>query len=374
MPDKHALLSPSAAARWLVCTPCAVLEYRLPEQTSPYAEEGTKAHALAEMKLRRSLLKIKGLRKPKDTDADMDAATDFYLDFVTEELNAARAQTSDAALYVEQALDLSAYVPEAFGTSDAVIVSDTQLEVIDFKYGKGVMVDAEENPQLMLYALGAALKFREIYNFDTVRCAIVQPRLHHVSTYELSLADLLAWAENEVKPKAQLAAKGEGEYIPGEHCRWCKVAGSCRARAKDVFDVITRRDYPELIDSEIADLLPKLDAAEDWIKSIRAYAQRRAIEDHVKWKGYKLVEGRTLRKITDEIAALKLLTEAGYEKDEVTTLKLNSIGSLEKLLSKKGFEELLGSLVVKPKGEPVLVPESDKREEINLIDEMFKEN
>ena len=373
MPDKHAMLGGSNAHRYLVCTPSAALEATLPEETSPYAEEGTKAHSLAEVKLRRKLLKITGLKKPKDITPEMDEATDFYVDFVTEELNDAQKQTSDAALFVEQQVDFSDYVPEGFGTSDAVIVSDDLLEVIDLKYGKGVMVNAENNPQLMLYGLGAALRFKDIFNFKVVKVAIVQPRLEHVSVWTLPLDELMFWAEDYVTPRAQLAYKGEGEFVTGEHCRFCKAAGICRKRVDEAFNVIKHADGPTLTDEEIPAILGKLDAAEDWIKSIRAYAQDKAIREGVHWEGYKLVEARTLRKIEDQVAALKALEEAGFETEEVTTLKLNGISALEKTLGKKKFAEVLGSFVVKPKGEPVLVPESDKREAINIIDEMFKE-
>ena len=374
MPGNHALLSPSSAHRWLVCTPCAVLESTLPEQTSPYAEEGTKAHSLAEMKLRRKLLGITGLRKPKDTDPEMDEATDFYLNFVTEELNAARSKTPDADLYVEQTFDLTDYIPDAFGTSDAVIVSDELLEVIDLKYGKGVMVNAEENPQLMLYTLGAALHYDGIYDFDNVRCSIVQPRLNHVSTYDLPLDKLMDWAENYIKPQAALAFKGEGEYVTGEHCRFCKAAGICRKRVTEAFDVIAHSAEPTLSDEEIESILPRLGPAKEWIDSIWAYVESKASNEGFKWKGYKVVESGTKRKISDEIKVLKAITDAGFDLEDVTTLKLNGLTSLQKTLGKAKFEELVGPFIVKPEGKPTLVPESDKREEINTLQEVFKED
>ena len=230
MPDRHALLGPSSSHRWLACPPSARLEETFPDVTSEYAEEGTQAHALCEALLTKRVIFC--------DDEEMLGYAEAYCDFVEEELNAAKAKTPDAKLLVEQELDFGEYVPEGFGTSDAVIVSDNVLEVIDFKYGKGVPVSAIGNPQLRLYALGAYLSLSPIYDFDTVKMAIFQPRINNITTDTIAVDDLLKWAKEYVAPRAELAFKGEGEFCVGEHCRFCKASAICRARAEVAFSVI----------------------------------------------------------------------------------------------------------------------------------------
>lgn len=375
MPDKHALLSASSAHRWLVCTPCARLEENFPNTTSAYAEEGTRAHSMCEAKLRRFLA---GNAEPLgvlDGDQEMDEYTTQYAEFVEEELAAAKAVTPDARLFVEQELDFADFVPEGFGTSDAVIVSDDTLHVIDFKYGKGVPVAAVGNPQLRLYALGAYLALGAIYDFTKVRTVVFQPRSNNISHEELLVTELLDWATTYVKPRAALAFEGEGEYLPGEHCRFCRAGSVCRARAEEAFKVIERVDTaPALLsDDEIPDLLRKLDSTEKWIEALRAYAQSRAVTEGKKWDGFKLVEGRKVRKIADEIEAANRLRGQGFTPEDYTNTKLKGITDLERLIGKKRFPEVLGDLVVKPKGDPVLVSIDDKRPEINPLAEAFKE-
>lgn len=376
MPDRHALLGASSAHRWLVCTPCARLEEHFPNTSSPYAEEGTKAHAMCETKLRRYLA---GNREPLgilDGEQEMDEYTDQYAEFVEEELAAAKAVTPDARLFVEQELNFADFVPEGFGTSDAVIVSDDTLEVIDFKYGKGVAVDAKENPQLRLYALGAYLSLSVLYDFTKVKTVVFQPRTYSVSSEELTVVELLAWAADYVKPRAQMAFEGKGDFVVGEHCRFCKAGATCRARVEKAFEVVDReKTAPNLIaDEEIPGILDKLDETEKWIEAIRVYAQNRAVTEGVKWRGYKLVESRKNRKVTNEMEAVNRLKAQGYSLEDVTNTKLKGITDLEKLLTKARFNAVLGDLVVKPKGEPVLAKENDKRPEINPVAEAFKED
>ena len=365
MPSRHALLGPSSSERWLTCPPSARLEEQFPNTTSPYAEEGTQAHALCEALLRVIIC----------DDEEMLQYAEAYCDFVEEELNAAKAKTPDARLLVEQELDFGDYVPEGFGTSDAVIVSDNVLEVIDFKYGKGVPVSAEGNPQLRLYALGAYLSLSPIYDFDTVKMCIFQPRINYITSDEISVDELLNWAETYVKPRAKLAYEGAGEFCVGDHCRFCRASAVCRARAEVAFGVIDAATKGELLsDEEIAEILDKLDTTEEWIATVRAYVQDKAINEGYKWPGYKLVESRTIRKITDPIKALGILETEGFDRDDVTTLKLKGITELEKLVGKKRFNEILGELVVKPQGQPTLAKDSDRRPEINPIELAFKEN
>ena len=374
MPDKHAIVSTSSSGIWKVCTPSVRLGLTVPEEDrSAYAEEGTKAHSICEAKLKK-LLGIR-TRVPKAPDPEMDVCTTEYRDFVEEEWNSLKAETPDADLYIEQMLDLSDWIPEGFGTSDAVVVSDTKLVVIDFKYGKGVMVNAEDNSQLRLYALGAWKKFGIMYDFSTVKTIIFQPRLGNISSEELALADLLEWGETYIKPKAQLAYDGEGEFVVGEHCRFCRAGAVCRARAEQAFQIINhdKVEPPLLSDEEIPPILDKLDSTEAWITAIRAYAKNKAINEGVKWEGYKLVEGRTQRKITDQVKALEAIEAAGFDAEEVTTLKLKGLTDLERIMTKAKFNEVLGAYVVKPKGEPTLVKEDDKRPEYNPVEEAFKE-
>lgn len=373
MPSKHALLSASAAHRWLECPPSARLCEHMPDETSIYAEEGTLAHQICEEKL----LVLKGdlaAVKTEPKDAEMQRCTDLYRDFVEEEWNAAKAKTKDAALFVEQELQFGEYVPEGFGTSDAVIVSDDTLEVIDFKYGKGVPVDATNNPQLRLYALGAYAALSALYDFKYVVTAVVQPRIDRTGSEKLTVEELLTWAEEYVKPRAKLAYEGEGEFKVGDHCRFCKAGATCRARVEDAFKIIDLSEtQPATIgDDEVPDILDKLDNAEKWIESMRQYAERRALEG-MKWRGYKVVEARTQRKIINQLEALSVLEEAGYSQEDVTTVKLKGIGELEKLLGKSDFKELLSGFVVKPQGAPTLVKETDKRPEFNPVEEAFKE-
>ena len=376
MPDSHAkVLRPSSSERFLNCTPSARLEADIPDVTTPYAEEGTEAHSLCEYKLRKYVLGEKKLSRPKARDEEMERCTDDYKDFVEEEFAAAKAKTPDSQLFVEQQLDLKDYVPESFGTSDAVIVSDELLEVIDFKYGKGVPVDAEGNTQLRLYALGTYTALSTLFDFTTIKTVIFQPRLNSITSETISVDELLDWAENYVKPRAKMAYEGEGEFVVGDWCRFCKAGSKCRARAEAAFKVIDMTETnPDLLDdSEIPPILDKLDETEKWIAAVRKYAQDMAISGKVKWPGYKLVEGRTMRKVDDQLGAMNALISEGYSKEEVTNTKLKGITDLEKLLGKTEFARVLGGYVIKPKGEPTLVKETDKRPEINPVNEMFKE-
>lgn len=373
MPDRHALLGASSAHRWLTCTPSARLCENIPDVTTSYAAEGTQAHAICEALLAQLL--GNDVEIPEPADAEMERCTLAYRDFVEEELNAAKAKTKDACLLIEQELDFSDYVPEGFGTSDAVIVGDDTLEVIDFKYGKGVQVNVNNNPQLRLYALGAYLALGSLYDFTWVKAVVFQPRVDNVAYEKISVEELLNWAYEYVKPRAELAFQGEGVFCVGEHCRFCKVGGTCRARAEEAFKIVELADtQPATIDDEeIPAILDKLDNAEKWIEAMRKYAETKAISEGKKWPGYKIVEGRTIRKISDQFAALDALINAGFDQEEVTTTKLKGITDLEKTLGKSQFNQLLGDLVVKPQGAPTLVKESDRRPEFNPVAEAFKE-
>ena len=367
-PTKHAVLSASSSHRWLGCTPSARLELEFEDRESTAAAEGTAAHALAEHKLRKAL-KMPSKKPVSQYDCDeMDSYTDEYVAFVLEQLEQVKQFCHDPKILIEQRLDFSCFVPEGFGTGDCLIVSDKMLHIIDFKYGQGVLVEAEENPQMMLYALGALRLFDSLYDIEEVAMTIFQPRRENVSTWTISVANLQDWTENTLKPRAALAYKGEGEYIPGSWCTFCKAAVKCRARAEAKLQ-LARYDFatPSLLsDEEIEDILTRLDDLTKWAGEIQAYAQNAAINHGKVWHGFKLVESRTNRKYTDEEAVIAAATQAGYT--DIFKKSLIPITEMERLMGKQTFKEVLGGLVIKPQGKPTLVPASDKRAAITIAD------
>ena len=360
-PNRHAILSASSSHRWLNCNPSARLEQEFEDRETEAAAEGTAAHALCEHKLRRAL-KMRSKKPVSKYDCDeMDAHTDAYVEFVLEALAEAGQVCKDPLVLIEQKLDFSCYVPDGYGTGDCVIVADHLLHIIDFKYGQGILVDAAENPQMMLYALGALRLFDSLYDIDTVSMSIFQPRRENVSTWTITVDELLAWAENTLKPKAELAFNGEGEYIPGSWCTFCKAAVKCRARAEAKLQ-LARYEFalpPLLTDAEIEDILLRLDDLTKWANEIQAYAQDAAINHGKVWHGFKLVESRTNRKYTDEAAVAQAANAAGYH--DIYKKSLITITEMERLMGKKTFAEVIGGLIEKPKGKPALVPASDKR-------------
>lgn len=362
---RHALLSASSSKRWLNCAPSARLEEQFGrEDAGPYAEEGTAAHALAEHKVKKCLRR-RSKRPVSDYQCDeMEECTDEYASYVMEQVELAKQDCKDPVVLIEQRLDYSAYVPEGFGTGDLLIVADKTLTVIDLKYGKGVAVDAEWNPQMMLYGLGALELFDAIYDIDTVRMTIYQPRLGSVSTWEISVSDLMAWVETELKPKVQLAIHGEGEFHCGSWCRFCKAKNTCRARAEEYLRLAQMEFKPPalLSDEEIAEVLKVADELAKWSADVYAFATDEAITYGKKWTGFKLVEGRSNRKYTDEEEVAEAAKAAGYT--DIYKKSLVGITEMEKLMGKKKFAEVLGKLVYKPQGKITLVTESDKRQEI----------
>ncbi|CAB0542381.1 hypothetical protein CIP107539_00935 [Corynebacterium diphtheriae] len=371
MPDQHAMLSASGAHRWLSCPPSAVLEAGLPESSSAAAEQGTVAHALAEWKLRRALHDAPTTKPVSEwIDAEMEALTDDYVAFIQERLRDVRATCADPTVLIEQRLDFSHVVPGGFGTGDAVIIAEPILQIIDLKYGQGVLVEAERNPQLMLYALGALNAFGSLYDIDEVAVTIYQPRRANISTWQVFVTELQAWAAEVVKPTATLAARGDGEFASGEWCRFCKINPTCRARAEANL-ALARHEFAspaELNDDEIAAVLAQLPQLKAWAADVEAYALSLAVNQGKGWSGFKLVEGRSIRKYAkyaDEAAVAQKAEAAGVD---VWDRKLKTITALEKQLGKKRFTELLGDLVVKPAGKPALVPESDKRPALTLGD------
>ena len=368
MPDQHSLLSASGAHRWLNCPPSAVLESREPDASSAAAEQGTAAHALAEWKLRRALHQAPAFKPESDwIDTEMEHLTDDYVAFVQEHISIARETCDDPQVLIEQRLDFSHIVPGGFGTGDAVIIAEPTLQIIDLKYGQGVLVEAEQNPQLMLYALGALHAFGSLYDIETVEVTIFQPRRSNVNTWSITVAELEAWAEAEVKPKAELAAAGEGEFCPGSWCQFCKIAPTCRARAEANLQLAKLEFAPpaELSDAEIADVLARIPQLKTWASDVEAYALSKAVNQGVVFEGFKLVAGRSVRKYTSETDVAAAAEAAGYR--DIYDRKLITLTAMEKLMGKPAFNEILGDFVTKPAGKPTLVPASDKRPALDLV-------
>lgn len=363
---KHAVLSASSSHRWLSCTPSARLELEFDDQTSEAAKEGTAAHALCEYKLKRAL-KQRAERPVSEYDSEeMEICTDDYVSYIIEKLEAAKQVCRDPIVLIEQHLDFSCYVPEGFGTGDCIIVSDDHLHIIDFKYGMGVLVEAENNPQMMLYALGALGIYDSLYDIDTVSMTIFQPRRDNVSSWEIKAEELINWAETELKEKATLAFAGEGEYVPGEWCRFCRAATRCRARAEEKLKLAGQEFKlpPLLSDEEVEEILTVLPDLIKWANELSAYAADAAINHGKKWSGFKLVEGRSNRKYKDEEKVAEAAKKEGYK--DIYRYSLIPLTEMQKLMGKTKFEEILGDLIYKPPGKLSLVPVSDKRPEVNV--------
>lgn len=366
MSKVHSILSPSGSHRWLNCTPSAMLEQEFENKTTEAAEEGTAAHAFCEHKLRK-LLKLRSKRPISDYDSDeMQECTDAYVDFVNEQLEIAKQRCNDPLILVEEKVDFSRYVPDGFGTADCLIISDDELHIVDFKYGQGVLVDAFDNPQMKCYALGALETYGNLYDITNVSMSIFQPRRENVSTWKTTVKELRNWAENVLKPKAELALKGEGEYRCGEWCRFCRAAVRCRARAEEKLRLAEDEfKLPPLIsDEEIEEILKVIPDLTKWSADIQNYALDMSVNHGKDWSGFKVVEGRSVRKYKDEDAVIEKAKENGYT--DIFKSSLITLTEMQKLMGKKKFEKLLGELIIKPKGKPTLVPIADKRPAIKL--------
>lgn len=395
-PEKHALLSASSASRWLVCTAAPRFEEGLPESTSNYAEEGRLAHAIAELKVLKKFTimtnrtfnsRLNKLKKEERYDPEMDKTTDLYLEHLLEQ---AMTYNSSPTVAAEVKVDFADYVPEGFGTCDCVIIGGDTLSITDYKHGKGVPVSATGNPQMRLYALGALKRYAPIFG-DTikkVRMTIDQPRLDPApSTDIITVEELRAWGES-IKPTAQKAFSGLGEFVPGDHCRFCRGKAQCRARAdvssaledfKDCIPAGTVKPgefvpqeaahigphgnevHPLLSDTEIGDLLIRGQHLIQWYKDLEEYATQTLLNGG-EIPGWKLVAGRSIRTFTDQDAAVQAVIAAGYDEALVYDRKPKTLSELEKLMGKAEFAEKIGSFVVKPLGKPTLAPASDKRE------------
>lgn len=370
---KHAMLSASGASRWLACPPSARLEQSYSESTSSYAEEGTAAHSLAEMlvsyKLGRLSMKdfnegYAHIKAGPYFNGEMQECVSDYADFILARYKEAQERSSDAVIELEARLDFSKWVPEGFGTGDCIIIADGSMEVIDLKYGKGHRVNPMDNPQMGLYALGALDQYDMLYDIENVVCTIYQPRLTDgISSATRTVEDLLAWGDECVAPRAQLAYKGEGVFSPSEEaCRWCKAGADCKARAEKMLELFDDNPPdPMLADIEqVGEWLTMAEGLSEWVKALKARLEKALLEGE-NVPAWKLVHGRSTRRIHDQESAARKLTAAKFKKSDIYKTELLGITGLEKLAGKKRLAEVLGDLIVKPEGAPTLVPASDTR-------------
>lgn len=374
----HAFLSASASHRWLACPPSAKLCAEVEGQESPYAQQGTDAHELCQYLVEKALGREVSdpTSKLEWYDAEMQECAEGYCSFVMEQIAKAKEHCPDPLICIEQKLDYSRWVQDGFGTGDCVIVADDTLHIIDFKYGLGVLVtasgeDGTGNSQLKCYALGALDTFGDLYAIKHIRLSIYQPRRAHVDTFELSTEELLKWADEVLAPTARLAYEGGGEFHAGEHCRFCRIKATCRKRAAYSLELAKYEfaEAPSLSSEEIGVILPQIESLISWAEDIKAYALQQALSGQ-HYPGFKLVEGRSVRKYADETAVAAVVLNAGYDPYEK---KLLGITAMTRQLGKKQFDELLGGLVVKPTGKPVLAPDTDKRPEFNNAKSDFME-
>lgn len=362
MPTQHATLSASSSNRWIHCPPSVRLSEGFENKSSPYAQQGTDAHTLCEYKLHQ-FLGDEG-DDPRPTlefyDEEMEQASSDYATFVMEEVAKARQTTTDPIVIVEQKLDFSKFVPDGFGTGDCLVIADGTLSVIDMKYGLGILVDAYQNPQMMCYALGALELFDGIYDIQEVKMTIFQPRRENVSTYTLSKEELYQWAEEVLAPAANLAFKGEGEFQCGKWCQWCPAKNNCRARGEQNLE-LSKYEFkkPDLLeDDEIEEILDKVDDLVSWSNDIKEYALKLALGGK-QWANHKLVEGRSIRKYSNDNDVVAAVIRAGYDPYDK---KLLGVTAMTKVLGKSKFDEILGDYIIKPPGKLTLVTNTDKRQ------------
>lgn len=371
----HARFSPSAADRRIHCPPSLLLEEQFEDGESVYAAEGTAGHALAEHLIRK-YLKQRTKRPTSEFYTDeLLEAVDEYVSFVIGEIEDARRECKSPVLLVEQRVDASEYVDSCFGTADMVIITDKVAHIIDLKLGKGVEVHAEENPQLMIYGLGVLNMAEALYDIETVRMTIFQPRLGNSSTWSVAPEYLKRWGDEVLRPAGAQALMGAGEFMAGSWCRFCKARNQCRARAESFLEM-AKLEFarPALLsDEEISEVIAKADELAKWAADVYAFAQDEAIVHGKQWPGFKVVEGKSSRKYTSEEEVAQAAVAAGYK--DIYKRSLIGITEMERLMGKDRFREILGPLVVKPSGKLTLVPESDKREAVrsNTAQEDFTE-
>lgn len=370
----HALLSASSAHRWLACPPSAVASEIYPDQDTEYTREGTLAHEIAEAVA--SGRELPGSNNaagvPEGITTEMMDCAIQYRDYIQEQ-----CKTSRPVILLEQKVDYSPWAPNGFGTCDCIIIEDDTLTIIDYKYGQGVAVSAQDNPQMKLYALGALNDFGFAYDVKKIEMHIFQPRMDNISSDSLTVEDLMSWAEKVVKPTAERAAKGKGHYNPGEHCRFCPHAGKCRALTKICTDYVQmhqlRVAVPVLAPHEIAEVLRMEPLVSLWLKRVKDQAMT-AMMNGETVPGYKLVEGKQgNRKWADELKVAEALKAAGYSLEDITETKLYSPAGMDKAIGKKRAAELLEGFIERAPGSPTIAPETDKRPAYDRVAEAQKD-
>lgn len=377
---EHALLSASSAHRWLACPPSAVAAEAYPNEGTDYTREGTVAHEVAELFARvqvvekhtdQTVVPASCTSDPDAVTAEMQECAKGYADYIQEQL-----KSDNGTVLLEQRVDFSAWVPEGFGTADCIIIQGNTMDVIDYKYGKGVAVSAVDNPQMKLYGLGALNDYGFACDIQKVRLHIFQPRINNVSVDELTVDELINWAEKIVKPIAAKAVKGKGNYSTGEHCRFCPHAGRCRALTKVCTEYVeahgVKAPVKVLAPFEVADVLKMESLVSLWLKRVKDQALATLLSGG-EVPGYKVVEGRGSRQWSDEIEVGYVLKDAGYSTEDFTKTEILSVAQMEKALGKKRAGELLESLIVKKAGAPTVVPETDKRPKYDQTAEVLKD-
>lgn len=384
MPEEksHAVLSASSSHKWLVCTPSARLEEQFPNKTSEYMEEGTLAHEIAEFKVRSYFLeaiskstytrRLNKLKENQYFSQEMLIHTDTYLEYIKGE---SLKTSSKSFIALEQKVDFSQYVPEGFGTADCIMISGNDLHIIDFKYGKGVKVDATENPQMKLYALGVLSQYGMLYDIKQIRMTIVQPRLDSISEFSMPKDALIEWGANVVKPQAEKAFMGIGDFVQGDHCRFCRAKGACEFRAKENMKIVEeiQEKYNGIIsDKEVGEMLSKTDGIEQWLQDLKEYALQQILKGK-EVPGWKAVEGKSNRKLVDIDKAFEILEANGYKSEILYEKKPLTLTQLEKTIGKANVAKAIGDYIEKPKGAPTLVKSTDKRESFKIsAQEEFK--
>lgn len=369
----HAMLSASGASRWLICTPSARLEQTIDEIESNYADEGTVAHRLAELLIKHKLKKVspKGYADKLDEimnteyySEEMHGYVEEYAEFVMDTLRAAEPGT---ILFQEQRLELEAFIPEGFGTTDIMMINPKKLYITDYKHGKGVPVSAVENSQIKVYALGALKEFDFLYNdIKEVEMTIYQPRIENVSTYIMTVEDLMHWGYSVLKPTAQIAYEGLGEFIPGEHCQFCRARPVCKATAVYNLQLAAKTfEVTTMTDEQLVKVLKRASSIKKWVTAVEKYMLHESVVHGKKWPGVKLVQGRSVRKYVDEEAIVKGLVGAGYAESKIVKRKLTGITELSKIVAKLDFQKVVDPQLLKPDGAPTLVDEEDARPEFN---------
>lgn len=381
---KHALLSPSGAHRWMVCTPSAVLESKLPDNETDYAREGTLAHELAEGYLRLLLggisqnefdILLEGVKTHRLYKAEMLTYCHDYALYVHSIFVNLKKQYGDAvSIFIEIKINLRKYARGSYGHLDAAIAAPGMLFIFDFKYGQGVPVDAEENEQMMCYAIGCLEYLKYVDDYNVVSMCIFQPRINNISTWTIFKERLLKWVREELTPSALLAFNGQGKYVAGEHCKFCRAKATCRTLAAHVKELTDGMNYELpglLLTKEISKILNSTDFIIDYLRSVKSHALSEALKGK-KFPGFKIVEGTSRRVLIEQKKIIKRLSLL-YEECDYLNSDLKGIGDLENLIGKKDFDKVLGPYVIKPKGAPALVPDTDKRIAYGSAADVFKD-